>query len=126
MEEHGPNDPVAVYLREVGRAAPLTEQEEATLFQELRGKGNWDKAKESAQRRLVESQLALVVNIVQKRCTSLDLTVELIQEGNIALMDAIKSFTEKPAGDFSAYAANVIEDAVTTRRYMKSIPRPSP
>jgi DNA-directed RNA polymerase sigma subunit (sigma70/sigma32) len=121
MDGHDPLDPVAVYLREVVmRIEPLTAAEEAMLFRELRGTGSLDKVKENAERRLMESQLALVVTVARKQSKLGLPVVELIQEGNIALLGAVRSFAKNPIGDFTAYAAKAIEEAITTRRYMKS------
>ena len=51
------NDPVAMYIREVGKVDPLSMEEEAELFRELGGAGEWDVQKENAERRLIESRL---------------------------------------------------------------------
>ena len=113
MEQHDPNNPVEVYIREVSKIEPLSKGEETKLFQELGGRGDWDETQEIVARRLIESQLALVVSIAQKHSASPVLLLELIQEGNLGLMNAVKKFAEKPIGDFSAYAGTLIEDAIT-------------
>jgi RNA polymerase primary sigma factor len=112
MDSHDPNDPVAVYVLEVSQAEPLTKMEETKLFRELGHPGGWDQQKENAERRLIESQLMLVVNIAQKHSASSVLMLDLIQEGNISLMNAIRSFAERPIGDFTAHVAACIEDAI--------------
>jgi RNA polymerase primary sigma factor len=55
----------------------------------------------------------LVVNIAEKRSASGVPLLDLIQEGNIGLMNAVRSFAERPIGDFTAYAAACIEEAIT-------------
>ncbi len=70
MEQHDPDDPVAIYIREVGKIETLSKDEETKLFQELGGKGNWDETRENVARRLIESRLALVVSVAQKHSTS--------------------------------------------------------
>jgi len=113
MEQHDPNDPVAVYIREVSKIEPLSKDEEKKLFQEVSGTCNWDEAREIVARRLIESQLALVVSVAQKYSASGVPVLELIQEGNLSLINAVRSFAEKPIGDFSAYAGTFIENAIT-------------
>jgi RNA polymerase primary sigma factor len=92
MDSHDPDDPVAVYVLEVSQAEPLTKMEETKLFRELGHSGDWDQQKENAERRLIESQLMLVVSIAQKHSASGVPMLDLIQEGNIGLMNAIRSF----------------------------------
>ena len=65
MEEHEPNDPLTVYIREVSNVEPLTKDEETKLFRELGGRADWDETSENVARRLIESQLALVVSVAQ-------------------------------------------------------------
>jgi RNA polymerase sigma factor (sigma-70 family) len=62
---------------------------------------------------LIESQLMLVVNIARKHSASGVPMLDLIQEGNIGLMKAVRSFAERPVGDFTAHAAACIEDTIT-------------
>jgi RNA polymerase primary sigma factor len=113
MDSHDPDDPAAVYVLEVSQAEPLTKMEETKLFRELGHSGDWDQQKENAERRLIESQLMLVVSIAQKHSASGVPMLDLIQEGNIGLMNAIRSFPERPIGDFTAHAAACTEDAIT-------------
>jgi len=113
MENHDPNDPVAVYVLEASKVEPLTKMEETELFRELGHSGDWDEQKENVARRLMESQLMLVVKIAQKHSGSCVPMLDLIQEGNIGLMNAVRSFAEKPIGDFTAHASACIEDTIT-------------
>lgn len=110
MEKYDFNNTVALYLHEISDIEPLTVDEEARLFQELRNKDTTDKT--NAERRLFESQLALVVKIAQKHSTLGVSVVDLIQEGNLAVAEAVRRFAETPTGDFTTYAANCIEDAI--------------
>ncbi len=117
MEKHDPDDPVAMYIREASNVKPLTKEEETKLFQELGRLDHWgdlDQQREKVARRLIESQLMLVVNIAQRHSASAVPMLELIQEGNIGLMNAVKSFAGGPIGDFAAYAAACIEDTIAT------------
>ena len=113
MDISDPNEPVAVYLREVAKVSPLTNEEEAELFRQLEGSDDWDEEQENVARRLIESQLALVVTIAERHLSSGILPMlELIQEGNLGLMKAVESFATRPVGDFRAHAAVCIENAI--------------
>ena len=112
MDINDPNDPLAIYVREVATVPPLTKEEETALFRQLGDSGDWDEQQENAARRLVESQLALVVNIAERRLSAGIPLLELIQEGNIGLMNAVRSFAETPVGDFTAHATACIGDAI--------------
>ena len=103
------NDPVKIYLRELGKVPPLNEGEEADLLQQIR---NQDDPAELATKRLIEANLHLVVPIAERHSSQRLSMLELIQEGNLGLMHAIKSF---PGNDktFVSYAAACIEDAIT-------------
>jgi len=113
MENHGPDDPVAVYVLEVSKFEPLTKMEEMNVFRELGHSGDWNEQRENVARRLIESQLMLVVSIARKHSASGVHMLDLIQEGNNGLMSAVRSFAEKPTGDFTSHAAACIEDAIT-------------
>jgi DNA-directed RNA polymerase sigma subunit (sigma70/sigma32) len=112
MENHDPDDPVAVYIREVNNVEPLTKEEETKLFRELGHSGDWDEQRENVARRLIESQLMLVVSIAKKQSVASVSMLDLIQEGNIGLMNAVRGFAERPIGDFAAHAAACVEDAI--------------
>jgi len=112
MENSDPNDPVSVYLREIGTLKPLANDEEPKLFRELAGPGDWDEARENVARRLIEAHLAQVVNIAQKHAASGVPMLDLIEEGNKGLMNAVRGFAERPIGDFTDYAATCIDDAI--------------
>jgi RNA polymerase primary sigma factor len=112
MDNHGPNDPVAVYVLEVSKFEPLTKAEETKLFRELGHSGDWDERRENVARRLIESQLMLVVSIAERHLPSGVPMLDLIQKGNIGLMNAVRSFAERPIGDFTAHAAACIDDTI--------------
>jgi RNA polymerase primary sigma factor len=112
MENRDPDDPVAMYMRELSTIEPLTKDEETSLFQELRGTVGTEQ-RETIERRLIESQLPLVASIAQKHTASGIPILDLIQEGNLGLMNSIGSFVETPTGDFPTFAASCIEDAIT-------------
>jgi RNA polymerase primary sigma factor len=110
MENHGPDDPGG-YISEVRSVKPLTRDEETRQFRELAGPGDWDEARENVARRLIEGHLAQVVSIAQKHSASGVPMLDLIQEGNTGLLNAVRSFAKGP-GDFTDYAANCIDDAI--------------
>lgn len=114
MESLSPDDPVAMYMRELSTIEPLTKHEEATLFEELRGTIGTQQG-EVVERRLIESQLLLVVSIAEKHSASGIPILDLIQEGNLGLMKSVKSFPETPTGEFPILAAPYIEAAIKKR-----------
>jgi DNA-directed RNA polymerase sigma subunit (sigma70/sigma32) len=103
MENHYPDDPIAVYLGEVGSVKPLARDEETRLFREPAGSGDWDEARQNVARRLMEGHLAQVVSIAQKHSASGVPMLDLIQA---------RTFAKGPVGDFTDYAANCIDDAI--------------
>jgi len=116
METHNPDDALAVYVKEIGNVEHLTKEEEAKLFRELPGPGVRDEGRQIvAERRLIEGHLAQVVSIAQKHSSPGVPMLDLIQEGNLGLMSAIRNFAKKPIGDFTDYAATCIDDAIKTR-----------
>jgi RNA polymerase primary sigma factor len=113
MENRDPDDPVAVYINEVGGLQPIAKDEETKLFRELAGSGDWDDARENVARRLIEGHLDQVVSIAQSHSAAgVSSMLDLIQEGNTGLMNAVRSFAETPIGDFTDYAATFINDAI--------------
>jgi DNA-directed RNA polymerase sigma subunit (sigma70/sigma32) len=71
MENHYPDDPIAVYRSEVGSVKPLARDEETRLFREPAGSGDWDEARQNVASRLIEGHLAQVVSIAQKHSAAL-------------------------------------------------------
>jgi RNA polymerase primary sigma factor len=103
------NDPVRIYLRELSKVPPLKDGEAADLLQQIR---NQDDPAEPATKRLIETNLYLVVPIAERQSSQGLSTLELIQEGNLGLMHAIKSFSGNDK-TFVSYAVSCIEDAIT-------------
>jgi len=99
MENYDPNDPVSVYMREVGTLEPLANDEETKLFRKLARPDDWDKARENVARRIIEAHVAQVVIIAQKHSAGVPM-LDLIEEGNKGLMNAVRGFAENPIGDF--------------------------
>src|SRR5271169_1459155 len=114
METRDPNDPVTLYLREADSIQPLTTAEEAEIFRRLGTTDEWHGDTEDAARRVIESYVRLVVSIAERHTASSGLSVlDLIQEGNIALLNAVETFGKNPSGVFSEYASVRIEDAIS-------------
>jgi len=101
-----------VYVTEAGTLKPLDNDEGTKLFRELAGPGDWNEAQENAARRLIEAHLSQVVNIVRKHAAPGVPMLDLIEEGNKGLMNAVRRFAERPSGDFTDYAATCINDAI--------------
>lgn len=112
MENREPVDPIAIYIQEAGSVETLTKEEEGRLFRELGGSNDWDEHRENIARRLIESKLMLVVNIARKHSAARLPMLDLLQEGNIGLMNAVKTFAKNPIGDFTTHAAACIERAI--------------
>lgn len=101
------NDPVRMYLKEIGKISLLSLDEELELSKRV-GEGD-----EEAKRLLAESNLRLVVSIA-KRYVGRNLSfLDLIQEGNIGLMKAVDKFDVSKGFKFSTYATWWIRQAIT-------------
>ena len=101
------NDPVRMYLKEIGRISLLTPEEEMELSIRV---ANGD---EEAKNRLAESNLRLVVSIAKRYVGRGLLFLDLIQEGNIGLMKAVDKFDYDKGYKFSTYATWSIRQAIT-------------
>lgn len=101
------NDPVRMYLKEIGRISLLTPEEEMELSIRV---ANGD---EEAKNRLAESNLRLVVSIAKRYVGRGLLFLDLIQEGNIGLMKAVDKFDYDKGYKFSTYATWWIRQAIT-------------
>ena len=101
------DDPVRMYLKEIGRVSLLTAQEEIELAQAIEG------GDEEAKRRLVEANLRLVVSIAKRYVGRGMLFLDLIQEGNLGLMKAVEKFDYQKGYKFSTYATWWIRQAIT-------------
>src|SRR5579859_7011349 len=117
------DDPVRMYLREIGRVPLLSAEEEVRLAQRMeRGKAELLKTQpsrryiedgEEAQRRLTEANLRLVVSVAKKYIGRGMSLLDLIQEGNIGLIRAVEKFDYTKGYKFSTYATWWIRQAIT-------------
>ena len=101
------NDPVRMYLKEIGRISLLSPEEELKLSIQI---ANGD---EDAKQQLAESNLRLVVSIAKRYVGRGLLFLDLIQEGNIGLMKAVEKFDYGKGYKFSTYATWWIRQAIT-------------
>ena len=101
------NDPVRMYLKEIGRINLLTSDEEFEYAQRA------EAGDEEAKRLLAESNLRLVVSIAKRYVGRGMLFLDLIQEGNIGLMKAVDKFDPTKGYKFSTYATWWIRQAIT-------------
>ncbi len=101
------DDPVRMYLREIGRIPLLTYDEELDLAKRIL------KGDEEAKQKLAESNLRLVVSIAKKYVGRGMLFLDLIQEGNMGLMKAVEKFDYTKGFKFSTYATWWIKQAIT-------------
>ena len=101
------NDPVRMYLKEIGRINLLTSDEEFEYAKRA------EQGDEEAKRMLAESNLRLVVSIAKRYVGRGMLFLDLIQEGNIGLMKAVDKFDPTKGYKFSTYATWWIRQAIT-------------
>lgn len=101
------DDPVRMYLREIGRIPLLTFDEEAELAQKIL------EGDENAKQKLSESNLRLVVSIAKKYVGRGMMFLDLIQEGNMGLIKAVEKFDYTKGFKFSTYATWWIRQAIT-------------
>ncbi|PCM40778.1 RNA polymerase sigma factor RpoD [Mammaliicoccus sciuri] len=101
------NDPVRMYLKEIGRVNLLTAQEEIELAKRI------EQGDEIAKSRLAEANLRLVVSIAKRYVGRGMLFLDLIQEGNMGLIKAVEKFDFNKGFKFSTYATWWIRQAIT-------------
>ena len=101
------DDPVRMYLKEIGKVPLLSGQEEADLAQKM-SDGDLD-----AKHRLAEANLRLVVSIAKRYVGRGMLFLDLIQEGNLGLIKAVEKFDYTKGYKFSTYATWWIRQAIT-------------
>jgi RNA polymerase primary sigma factor len=104
------DDPVRMYLREIGRIQLLTAEEEIELARKIVKGGQ---AGVIAKRKLVQANLRLVVSIAKKYVGRGMLFLDLIQEGNLGLIRAAEKFDHERGYKFSTYATWWIRQAIT-------------
>jgi RNA polymerase primary sigma factor len=106
----GTDDPVRMFLREIGTVPLLTREGEVEIGKRIERGG---KVAEQAKKEMVEANLRLVVSIA-KNYTNRGLQIlDLIQEGNIGLMKAVDGFDYRLGYKFSTYATKWIRPAIT-------------
>ena len=107
MEGVSVDDPVRMYLREIGKIPLLSYEEELELAKRIL------KGDEEAKQKLAESNLRLVVSIAKKYVGRGMLFLDLIQEGNMGLIKAVEKFDYTKGYKFSTYATWWIRQAIT-------------
>ena len=101
------NDPVRMYLKEIGRVDLLTADEEIDLALKI------EQGDEEAKKKLAEANLRLVVSIAKRYVGRGMSFLDLIQEGNMGLMKAVEKFDYRKGFKFSTYATWWIRQAIT-------------
>ena len=100
-------DPVRMYLKEIGKVPLLTAEEEIALAKRM------EAGDEDAKKRLAEANLRLVVSIAKRYVGRGMLFLDLIQEGNLGLIKAVEKFDYRKGFKFSTYATWWIRQAIT-------------
>ena len=100
-------DPVRMYLKEIGKVPLLSAEEEIELAQRM------EEGDEEAKKKLAEANLRLVVSIAKRYVGRGMLFLDLIQEGNLGLIKAVEKFDYRKGYKFSTYATWWIRQAIT-------------
>ena len=100
-------DPVRMYLKEIGKVPLLSAEEEIELAKRM------ENGDEAAKKRLAEANLRLVVSIAKRYVGRGMLFLDLIQEGNLGLIKAVEKFDYRKGYKFSTYATWWIRQAIT-------------
>ncbi len=100
-------DPVRMYLKEIGKVPLLSAEEETVLAQRM------EQGDEEAKKKLAEANLRLVVSIAKRYVGRGMLFLDLIQEGNLGLIKAVEKFDYSKGYKFSTYATWWIRQAIT-------------
>ncbi|MDD7675148.1 MAG: RNA polymerase sigma factor RpoD [Eubacteriales bacterium] len=106
------DDPVRMYLKEIGRV-PLLDPEREKYLAEVMATSENPEEREKAKNELVEANLRLVVSIAKRYVGKGMFFLDLIQEGNLGLMKAVDKFDYKKGYKFSTYATWWIRQAIT-------------
>ena len=101
------DDPVRMYLKEIGKVPLLTADQETDLAMRM------EEGDEEAKRQLAEANLRLVVSIAKRYVGRGMLFLDLIQEGNLGLIKAVEKFDYRKGYKFSTYATWWIRQAIT-------------
>ena len=107
VESFSTDDPVRMYLKEIGKVNLLTPEEEVALAVRM------SEGDEDAKRRMAEANLRLVVSIAKRYVGRGMLFLDLIQEGNLGLIKAVEKFDYTKGYKFSTYATWWIRQAIT-------------
>ena len=107
LRDIGLDDPVKMYLKDIGRVPLLSVDEEIELARKMQ------EGDEAAKKRLSEANLRLVVSIAKRYVGRGMLFLDLIQEGNLGLMKAVEKFDYQKGFKFSTYATWWIRQAIT-------------
>ena len=107
MDSFATDDPVRMYLKEIGKVPLLTPEEEVELAMKM------SEGDEDAKRRMTEANLRLVVSIAKRYVGRGMLFLDLIQEGNLGLIKAVEKFDYTKGYKFSTYATWWIRQAIT-------------
>ena len=105
------DDPVRMYLKEIGKIPLLTPEEELEVAKNLVSED--EKARDAARKRMSEANLRLVVSIAKRYVGRGMQLLDLIQEGNLGLMKAVEKFDYTKGYKFSTYATWWIRQAIT-------------
>ncbi len=105
------DDPVRMYLKEIGRIKLLTPEEEQEVAKNM-AEGD-EKTREAARKRMSEANLRLVVSIAKRYVGRGMQLLDLIQEGNLGLMKAVEKFDYTKGYKFSTYATWWIRQSIT-------------
>lgn len=103
----GVDDPVKMYLKEIGQVPLLTPEEEVELAKRI------EQGDQEAKKKLIEANLRLVVSIAKRYVGRGMLFLDLIQEGNLGLIRAVEKFDYRKGYKFSTYATWWIRQAIT-------------
>ena len=106
-DSYSPDDPVRMFLKEIGKVPLLTAEEEVELAIRM------SQGDEEAKRRMTEANLRLVVSIAKRHVGRGMLFLDLIQEGNLGLIKAVEKFDYTKGYKFSTYATWWIRQAIT-------------
>ena len=107
VDSYSTDDPVRMYLKEIGKVNLLTQEEEIELAVRM------SQGDEEAKRRMAEANLRLVVSIAKRYVGRGMLFLDLIQEGNLGLIKAVEKFDYTKGYKFSTYATWWIRQAIT-------------
>ena len=110
MENSLVDEPLKVYLAELRKVPALGREEEMDCVRHIRA---GDEHAEAARLRLTEASLSLVVSIAERYQNDRIHLLDLIQEGNNGLLDALQTFRDSSVDSFAVHAAPIIERIIS-------------